>query len=770
MNVTFYADAHAHDGHGVDLSFDELCAELERLLSDPPEPEKVMLTAFAPYRLREGARRVKGTDYIAAVTVGALDVDDIPADKLDEVFAALDGANAFVYATPSDGGPGAAVRRFRVIVELSRELTLGECSPVRLSLAKYLGVEDYGVRACLEPGRIFFVGRTGDDPRQCWRFRGIAAPVEAVLADAPAQVVAVKTRTAKDRPDTETDECWLRALAALVAPAYAVERQTWYLPFLGWTGKYLSEADHTKLTEILGETNSDNHFKFLNMCERVYVTEGPGPHVIAALGDMFPSVDELLKTHPNAPLRQWETRLARRSPVGTAPQTPTHTAEDFDNFDVALRRNVCDLKCRQDGKLEPLISSANVVNILTTDPRWASLCYDTFAHRVLVKDPPMRSIDAPDHDVSGEWTDSHTARLGTWLDEQYDLRIPPAMLDIAVNVAAEKRSFHPVRAYLDSLTWDGKPRVDGWLSAYVGVEDSTYSRAVGAAFLLSMVARVRKPGCKVDTVLVFEGAQGVRKSSALRVLAGDAWFTDSALDIRKKDGQEQIMGKWLVEWAELDNLARSELTAVKAFITEQVSRFRMAYGKRSKDYPRECVFAGTTNESNYLNDSTGNRRFWPVAVGVIDTEALQRDRDQLWAEASARFACGEPWWLTAEAEVAARTEQAEREATSLDEWLPAFAAYLALPVATPAPKSASRTSFAAAGFPAKARQAEITTGVMLSEVLNLPLADQDQRAASRAGRVLRKLGWLPRQRRLSGRIARVYEYKPDDVPEALAAQ
>ncbi len=766
MIVTFFEDAYSHDGREAELSFDSLCVELERLLNAPPEPEKVMLTAFAPYRMHAGARRVKGADYVAAVTVGAIDVDHLPADRLAAVLDALEGWNSFVYATPSDGGPDAPERSIRVLFELSRDLTPAECAHVRMSMADYLGVQDYGVRACLEPARIFFVGRVSEEPRETWSFTGAPAPVDEVLAVATTPTTVAKKRELKDRPDHETPEEWLRELAALVSSAYSVERQTWYLPFLGWTGKYLSEADHVRLTEMLGEVNEENHFKFLNMCERVSVTEGPGPNVIRALGGAFEDVDAFLKTHPNAPRRQWETRAIRRAAQAPSAPIHVHSPESFDNFGVDMRRHICDLKTRE-GKEEPLISCANVVNILTTDPRWASLCYDTFAHRILVRDPPMRASDAPDHDVSGEWTDSHTARLVTWLDEQYDMRVPPTMVDMAVNTAAEKRSFHPVRAYLGSLSWDGVPRANTWLIEYLGVEDTPYTRAVGVAFLLSMVARVRQPGCKVDTVLVLEGPQGARKSSALRVLAGNDWFTDSCLDIRKKDGQEQIMGKWLVEWAELDNLARSEITAVKAFITEQVSRFRMAYGKRSKDYPRECVFAGTTNESSYLNDATGNRRFWPVTIGEIDIEKLQRDRDQLWAEVDARFAAGEPWWLDATAEIDARAEQENREAAGEDPWLPVFAEYLSRPV-TKATKPTTGSMSAQFQANARNRAVEITTVVLLTEALGIPAADQNRAAVTRAGVLLRKLGWESKQKRVNGVRVRVYEFP--ETTEAQAAQ
>ncbi len=281
---------------------------------------------------------------------------------------------------------------------------------------------------------------------------------------------------------------------------------------------------------------------------------------------------------------------------------------------------------------------------------------------------------------AGEWTPVDDRELGLWMAQRLGLLIKSETTVAAgVEMAAQRAAFHPVHDYLRKLRWDGTERLDHWLVDCLGVAETEYARRAGRLFVLSMVARVMRPGCKADHMLVLEGPQGQGKSSALRVLAGE-WFSDAPFRVGDKDSFLQMEGVWLYEIAELDSFSRAETTAVKAFVTQVSDRFREPYGRRVILRERQTVLAGTTNQDRYLRDVTGNRRFWPVMVGQLDLAKLTEWRDQLFAEAVAAFDAGERWYPGREEE--ARLFVPEQDQRSIeDPWIDVIARRLGEPEA-----------------------------------------------------------------------------------------
>jgi predicted P-loop ATPase len=283
-------------------------------------------------------------------------------------------------------------------------------------------------------------------------------------------------------------------------------------------------------------------------------------------------------------------------------------------------------------KRQPLANLANTLTALRQDPATQAIVgYDEMLHA------PVWKCERP-------VTDTDVVELQEWLQRAGLRGVGKDTVFCAVDLIAHQHSYHPVKEYLEELSWDGIRRLDSWLSIYVGAEKTPYSAAVGRMFLTSMVARIFQPGCKVDHMLILEGPQGALKSTVCATLGGQ-WFSDALPEIGSgKDVSQHLRGKWLIEVSELHAMNRAEATLLKSFITRDTERYRPSYGRLEVIEPRQCVFIGTTNREAYLRDETGGRRFWPVKAGTIDVNALALDRDQLFAEALALFRAGKPWW------------------------------------------------------------------------------------------------------------------------------
>ena len=225
----------------------------------------------------------------------------------------------------------------------------------------------------------------------------------------------------------------------------------------------------------------------------------------------------------------------------------------------------------------------------------------------------------------------------------FEFRATSAAIKSEIIAIAHEQTYHPIIDYLDGLVWDGSRRLDNMLRNYAGADDTEVNREFGSKFLIAGVRRVKQPGVKFDTMLVFEGNQGTGKSSFAEILAvrGD-WFCGS-LSLRSDDKTkaELLAGAWIVEVQEMDGIRKASTHELKRFLSTRRDKYRRAYGRDARTYPRQCVIVGSTNDQKYLFDQTGNRRFWPVRAGTVQLDKLREDVDQLWAEAVVREAAGE---------------------------------------------------------------------------------------------------------------------------------
>lgn len=304
----------------------------------------------------------------------------------------------------------------------------------------------------------------------------------------------------------------------------------------------------------------------------------------------------------------------------------------------------------------------NAVKVL--EKQHAKIWLDEFLQRVQTDE------GAPEH----EWSDADDLALTLRLQREVGLqKIQPKIVAQAVSAYAQLNRRNCVRETLEALVWDQQPRIEGFLTSAYGTPDSEYTRAASKNFWRSIAARALKPGCKVDTMIVLEGGQGLKKSTSLQVIAGGPrLFTEASESPHNKDFFVTLIGKLIVEIAEMDSFSKGDVTAVKRVLSCASDRFRAPFERTARDWPRQGVFVGTTNRDDWARDETGARRFWPVVCSFVDLPYIEANREQLFAEAVADVLAGKSWW-----EMPREATEAEQEARrQTDSWEETIADYL----------------------------------------------------------------------------------------------
>ena len=385
-------------------------------------------------------------------------------------------------------------------------------------------------------------------------------------------------------------------------------------------------------------------------------------------------------------------------------------------------------------------SVSNIVLILERDPVLSGMCaFNEFTSMaVLLKAPPPMNDDA--RSIPGPyprpWTNSDITHTQFYVQRVYTQQAKATDVEAAMGAVASSNRIHPLRDWIGSLVWDRKPRLDTWLQGAFGAPDDDYHCSVGVAFLIAAVRRLRQPGCKFDHMPVLEGAQGMGKSTAVKLLFGEKWFTDALpAALESRDAALALQGIWVVEFAEIEQLIRAEVEVIKAFLSRSIDRFRAPYGKGFLEYPRQSVMIGTTNERDYLRDATGNRRFWPIKCTKADAEWVAANREQIWAEAAFREASGEEHWLT-ETTAINDAQAAQADRMQEDAWEERI-------------------------VPKLAGMGSITLGTIMSEFLSIPIERQDRRAQLRVASILKRIGWSVKVERDGRNLMRRWR-RPED--------
>lgn len=311
-----------------------------------------------------------------------------------------------------------------------------------------------------------------------------------------------------------------------------------------------------------------------------------------------------------------------------------------------------------------------------------------------------------------EWEDVDSLNLLAYMQRDLGMRkVSDTMVQQAVVIYGRRHTRNSPKEWMDSLKWDGAPRINDFLIECLGADETVYSRSASKNFWLSMVARVFKPGCQVDNMIILEGAQGIGKTKVLRLIGGD-WYTEAHESVTNKDFFMALNGKIIVEIAELDAFSKAEVTRIKQVVSCSVDRYRSPYGRFPMDIPRMNIFVGTTNEKNYLRDNTGARRFWPINCRRIDLELVNGAREQMFAEAVYRFKNGEDWYSMPAEETLIEQEKRRQ----VDDWEEVIENYVF-------------------------GKSEITIVDIATSSLNIDISRLDRMTQLRIGGILRKLGW-----------------------------
>lgn len=697
-------------------------------------------------------------------TVATLDIDYGTVNVWDDFTMAF-GFAAMIYSTHKHSSK---TPRYRLVFPLSRQVSPAEYEPLCRKIAAEIGIDLFD-DTTYELPRLFYWPSTSKDADFVFDYQdGPACDVDAILS----QYVDYKDVSAWPLSSREGDVI-----------AHEIKKQGDPTEKPGVIGAFcraysIEDAIDNFLSDKYEKTGHDGRYtyKLGSVAGGLVCYEGKfaySHHETDPASKQLCNAFDLCRVHlfgaqdegsraldvtrkPSYAAMQEFAAKDKAVKLLMARERAQAAADDFDGLDDAeLPEDYNDewkaeLEYTKSGKL--LCNIANIILILENDPALAGhIVHDLFTGMDSAKD------GLPWNKNANQWTDTDDANLRVWLEKHYDITGKEKIAD-ALTAVLTRHSYHPIRDYLSGLTWDGVPRLDRIIIDYMGAEDSELNRAMSRKHFVAAVARVFNPGCKYDYCLIMSGAEGIGKSTLLRIMGG-RWFNDSITTLEGKEGMEQLRRAWVVELGELSSIKRSDVEQVKAHLSKQVDIYRAAYARRVLEHPRQCVFCGTTNEALFLKGDTGNRRFWVIPV-VAElrkyrdwSEAIRRDRDQLWAEAVHCYKQGEPLYLSEELEAQAKQRQQDFNDDNDDPIVAMLDKYLntLLPVNWDTMDIQARRSYLRDPDPLQAegtvKRDKVCAAEFICEQLGKDMADKDYKYLCR--RVSKMIGDRPEWERVS---------------------
>lgn len=627
---------------------------------------------------RRKAANVLGRDLLT------LDLDNIQAEGTDDVLRAIDGLGC-AYAVYSTRKHSAAAPRLRIILPAAREMTADEYEPVARKMAEHIGIERCDP-STFEAARLMYWPSCSRDSQYVYTYG------DRPMLDVDG-VLALYT-------DWHDVSQWPQVPGAEKLQQRMVSKQEDPTIKKGAVGAFCRLYD---VRRAMDELIPGEYEPCGNAPDRYTYTGGSttggavvyddglylySHHATDPCGGQLVNAFDLVRLHkfgaqdeeakPGTPAHRLPSYAAMLQyalgisevRAAVAQDAYDRTLEAFSDVpglpDTAENKEwLSQLDLDGNGNSKKTID--NMLIVLRNDPLLkGKIALDEFAARGV-------ATGALPWDVrTGQrvWSDNDDAGAQWYLEKRYGLSGKDKVMN-ALSLCAQSNRFNELTDYLRSLEWDGVPRVDTLLIDYLGAEDNVYTRAVMRKSLAAAVARAMAPGTKYDYMPIFAGPQGIGKSTFLRLL-GKKWFSDSLQTFEGKEAAEMLQGTWINEIGELNGMSRSEVTQVKQHLSKTEDIYRVPYGRRTDVYPRRCVFFGTTNDAEFLRDRTGNRRFWPVDVGITDTKKcifteLAAEVDQIWAEARVRWQLGEPLYLTGKAETISKAQQEEHRESNAKE-------------------------------------------------------------------------------------------------------